>query len=93
MPLPTKKCSFYLIGRPAKLANQRPGFLAGNSLNSCPDMDIRKKKLTLESSTMVYIHMVQNNRFLNQKNTCIVFNFHALDFPYLQDRRMIILKQ
>ena len=30
------------IGRLAKLASQkRPGFLAGNSLNSCPDFDLR----------------------------------------------------
>ena len=35
-----------LISRPVRSANQKHGFLAGNSLNSCPDLGLRKK-LTL----------------------------------------------
>ena len=31
-----------LIGRPDISANQRPDFLAGNYLNTCPDSDLRK---------------------------------------------------
>ena len=38
---PTKKTAL-LIGRLYRSANQRPAFLAGNHLNSCPDSDVRK---------------------------------------------------
>ena len=33
------------MGRLARSANLRPGILVGNSLNSCPDSDIRKNWL------------------------------------------------
>ena len=42
-----------LIGRPASSANKRHCLLTDNSLNSCPDSDLRKN-LTLVTSKILF---------------------------------------
>ena len=45
-----------LIGRPYRSANQRPIFLAGNNLNSCPDWSQEKLILGIRYLGALHIH-------------------------------------
>ena len=51
----------HLIGRPARSTNQRPGFLTENSLNSCPDSNLKKIYFTKKAIEKKFMNIPLNH--------------------------------